>query len=137
VADFLRASPNVRLELRPVVSAYDLATLKTAEATAHIQKMQRDEKLDSFDAAAARAFEQTFPGQPRPDSAGKIVERLSEKVTVSETATHELATRRLDATRQALVQAGGLESARLADGGTVAGGPGEGRVEFELTPGAS
>jgi hypothetical protein len=137
VADFLRASPNVRLELRPVVSADDLATLKTAEATAHIQKMQRDEKLDSFDAAAARAFEQTFPGQPRPDSAGKIVERLSEKVTVSETATHELATRRLEATRQALVQAGGLESARLADGGTVAGGPGEGRVEFELTPGAS
>jgi hypothetical protein len=137
VADFLRASPNIRLELRPVVSADDLEALKTAAVTARIQRVQRDEKLDDFAAAAAKVFAETFPGQPRPDSTDKIVERLREKATVPETAAQELASKRLEATRQALVQAGGLEAARLGAVGTLAGGPGQGRVEFELTPGAS
>jgi Domain of Unknown Function (DUF748) len=137
VADFLRSSPNIRLELRPVLSADDLASLKTAEVTARIQRLQRDEKLDNFNAAAAKAFEATFPSQPLPDSTEKIVERLRDKATASETATHELATKRLEATRQALVQGGGLEAARLTAGGTLAGAHGEGRVEFELTPGGS
>lgn len=132
VADFLRASPNVRLELRPMVSADDLASLKTAEVTARIQRVQRDEKLDSFNAAAQKVFAETFRGQPLPDSADKIVERLRDKATVTETATQGLATRRLEATRQALVQAGGVEAARLTAGGTLAGAPGEGRVEFDL-----
>ena len=137
VADFLRASPNIRLELRPVVSADDLASLKTAEVTARIQRLQREEKLDNLNAAAAKLFTETFPGQPVPDSVEKIVERLRERTQVSEGATLELATKRLEATRQALVRAGGFEGDRLTAGGTMAGAQGQGRVEFELSPAGS
>jgi hypothetical protein len=137
VADFLRASPNIHLELRPVVSADDLTTLGTAEVTARIQRIQREDKLDGFDAAAARLFEKTLPGQPVPASAEAIVERLREQMPPADGATLDLAARRLESTRQALVQAGGIESDRLSAGGIVAGGPGQGRVEFELRPAGS
>ena len=66
VADFLRASPNIRLELRPVVSADDLASLKTAELTARIQRVQRENKLDKFDAAATQALHRDLPRPARP-----------------------------------------------------------------------
>jgi hypothetical protein len=134
VADFLRASPNIHLELRPVVSADDLAILKTAEVAAQIQRVQRESKLDGFDAAAAQLFAKTFPGQPVPDSAEAIVERLREQAPVADGATVDLATKRLESTRQALVQTG-VEADRLSAGGPVAGGEGKGRVEFELSPG--
>jgi hypothetical protein len=136
VADFLRASPNLRLDLRPVVSADDVASLKTGEITARIQQVQREEKLDDFPAAAAKLFAQTFPGEPVPDTPEKVVARLREQAPAPDGAVHELAARRLEAARQALVQGGGIEGGRLSS--TAEGPPvaeGQGRVEFELTAG--
>jgi hypothetical protein len=136
VADFLRAAPNLRLALRPVVGSEDLASLKTAEVTASIQRLQREAKLDDFAAAAARLFAQTFPGQPVPDTPEKIVERLREHAPEPAVAARELATRRLEATRHALVQGGGIDGGRLTSAGEApAEGQGEGRVEFELVAG--
>lgn len=136
VADFLRAAPNLRLALRPVVSTEDLASLKTAEVTASIQKLQREAKLDDFSAAAAKLFAQTFPDQPVPDTPEKIVERLREHAPDPAPAARELATRRLEATRHALVQGGGIDGARLtAAGDAPSERQGEGRVEFELVAG--
>jgi len=133
VADFLRAAPNLRLGLRPVVSADDLASLKTAEVTAGIQRVQREQKLDNFSAAAAKLFTQTFPGQPVPDTPEKIVGRLREQAPAPEGAARELAARRVEATRQALVQGTGVDGGRLtATGETSPGAEGEGRIEFEL-----
>jgi hypothetical protein len=135
VADFLRASPNIHLELRPVVTAEDLASLKMAEVTARIQRVQREQKLDTFEAAARALFVATFPGQPVPGSADALVEGLREQTPVPDDASLELAARRLDSTRGALVRSGGIEADRLTAGGPVAGAPGQGRVEFELSPG--
>ena len=135
VADFLRESPNLHLELRPVVSADDLASLKAAEVTARIQRVQREQKIGTFEAAARALFSGTFPGQPVPDGADAIVERLREHTPVPDSATVDLASRRLESARAALVQAGGVEADRLSSGGPVAGAPGQGRVEFELSPG--
>jgi hypothetical protein len=132
VADFLRASPNVRLALRAVISADDLATLRTAEVTARIQRVQREDRLDSFGAAASTLFHDTFPGQPVPDSAEKIVDRLRERTPLPDDAPVDLATKRVEAARQALIRAGGVEADRLTAGGALAGAPGQGRVEFEL-----
>jgi hypothetical protein len=135
VADFLRASPNIRLDLRPVLGADDVASLRMAAITARVQEVQRAEKLDGFAAAAASLFAQTFPGEPVPDSPEKIVARLREKAAAPDDAARELAARRLAAARNALVQGAGIESNRL---GTAAGPPtagGEGRIEFELTGG--
>ena len=83
-----------------MVSAEDLASLKTAEVTASIQRVQREEKLDAFGAAAAKLFTRTFPGQPVPDTPEKIVERLREQAQDPAAAARELATRRVEATRQ-------------------------------------
>jgi hypothetical protein len=136
VADFLRAAPNLRLALRPVVSSEDLASLKTAEVTASIQALQREAKLDDFSAAAAKLFARTFPDQPVPDTPEKIVERLREHAPDPAVAARELATRRLEATRHALVQGGGIDGARLTSAGDVPSErQGEGRVEFELVAG--
>ncbi|MGH7332601.1 MAG: DUF748 domain-containing protein [Candidatus Rokuibacteriota bacterium] len=137
VADFLRAAPNLRLALHPVVSAEDLASLKTGEVTASIQRLQRAEKLDDFHAAAAKLFVQTFPGQPVPDTLEKIVERLREQAPDPDKAARELAGRRLEATRQALVQGGGIDSGRLTSTGERPERQGEGRVEFEILTGES
>ena len=65
VADFLRASPNIHLELRPVVSADDLASLKTAEVTARIQRVQREQKLDDLRRRRRRAVRRDLPGPAR------------------------------------------------------------------------
>jgi Domain of Unknown Function (DUF748) len=133
VADFLRSAPSLRLALRPVVSADDLASLKTAEVTASIQRLQREEKIDAFSEAAAKLFARTFPGQPVPDTPEKIVERLREQAQDPAAAARELAARRVEATRDALVQDAGIDGGRLTSAGEAPSeGPGAGRVEFEL-----
>ena len=133
VADFLRSAPNLRLALRPVVSAEDLASLKVAEVTASIQRLQREEEIDAFSEAAAKLFARAFPGQPVPDTPEMIVERLRAQAQDPAAAVRELATRRVEATRHALVQDAGIDSGRLTSTGEAPSeGPGAGRVEFEL-----
>lgn len=136
VADFLRASPNITLTLRPVVTAGDLASLATREVTARIQRLQREEKLPDFAAAATRAFVQAHPDRPVPKNVEDIVAALRESEPVPPGAVEQLAARRLDVTREALIARAGVEPGRVhaATAPARVDAEGEGRVEFELTP---
>jgi hypothetical protein len=137
VADFLRASPQVRLGVQPVVTAADAAALRVQQATARIQRVQREATLPDFAAAAARVHRELYPGRPLPERPEDVVAAIRDAEPAPEAAARELAARRLEATRQALVGAAGIEGARLAvrEGALALGADGEGRVEFELAPG--
>jgi hypothetical protein len=136
VADFLRASPHVRLTLQPVMGEHDVAALRVREATARVQRLQREEKLADFAAAAARAFTTAYPDKPAPKTTEQIMAALAEREQVTDEARQALASRRLDAIRQALIDEAGIESDRLQapPPATASEAKGDGRIEFELTP---
>lgn len=134
VADFLRASPHVTLTLRPVVSAGDLASLRTREVTARIQQVQRERGLADFTAAASRLFTDMHPDRRPPKTADEIVEILREALPVPEEAARLLAERRVNGTREALTGRAGIEGERLRASAPAVplGAEGDGRVELEL-----
>jgi hypothetical protein len=134
IADFLRASPYVRVGLQAVISDQDLEALRKRAVTARLQGLQRAEKLPGLAAAAAREFHTTFPGRPTPDTTAAIVQALAEREPVPGEAAGELASRRLETTRQMLTRSAGVEDERLADHASprIGGREGRGRVEFEL-----
>jgi hypothetical protein len=137
VADFMRATPQVKLTLQPVVGERDLAALRARAATAKIQRVQREEKLADFDAAAARVFKTTFPDKPAPKATGDIVAALAEGETVADEERAALISRRLDVVKKALAEETGIELDRLQTAAppTTAGAKSDdGRVEFELNP---
>jgi hypothetical protein len=136
VAEFLRASPNVRLALRPVVTTDDLASIRTREVTARIQRFQREAQLPSFEAAAAALFARELPGVAPPDGVDEILARLREREPVPEGAGRALSQGRLEAARRALIEGGGIEADRLevAEGEVEVSASGAGRVELELAP---
>jgi hypothetical protein len=137
VADFLRASPQVQLTLQPVVSERDLQALRVRAATARIQRVQREEALADFAAAAARVFKATFPERPAPKAAEEIVAALAERESSTEDERRALTARRLEVTRKALAEDTGIEVGRLPSregAAPLAAQPGEGRIEFDLTP---
>ncbi|HMH54383.1 MAG TPA: DUF748 domain-containing protein, partial [Candidatus Acidoferrum sp.] len=102
VADFMRATPQVKLTLQPIVGERDLAALRARAATARIQRVQREEKLADLDAAAARVFKTTFPDKPAPKATDEIVTALAERETVADDERAALISRRLDVVRKAL-----------------------------------
>jgi hypothetical protein len=138
VADFMRATPQVKLTLQPVVGERDLAALRARAATAKIQRVQREEKLADFDAAAARLFKTTFPDKPAPKATDDIVAALAEGETVADEERAALISRRLDVVKKALAEETGIELDRLQTAAppTTAGAKSsaDGRIEFELNP---
>jgi uncharacterized protein DUF748 len=137
VADFMRATPQVKLTLQPVVGDRDLAALRARAATAKIQRVQREEKLADFDAAAARVFKTTFPDKPVPKATDEIVTALAEGETVADEERAALISRRLDVVRKALAEETGVELDRLqtaAPPTTAEAKSGDGRIEFGLNP---
>jgi hypothetical protein len=136
VADVLRGSPVIKLVIEPKVTAADVVSLKTRDVVARIQKVQRDRKLADFAAAARAVFAATYANRPVPATPDDIVAALSADTPSPDEAARNLAARRLDVTRQALIERAGIERDRLHDTSAPVGvgGPGEGRVEFELEP---
>jgi uncharacterized protein DUF748 len=137
VADFMRATPQVKLTLQPVVGERDLAALRARAATAKIQRVQREEKLADFDAAAARVFKTTFPDKPVPKAADEIVAALAERETVADEERAALTSRRLDVVRKALAEETGVELDRFqtaAPPATAGAKSDTGRIEFDLNP---
>lgn len=134
VGEFLKTSPFVRLALAPVVTNADLASLKTQEVTAGIQRLQREARIE-FSAAAARLFTERFPGRPVPKTPEEIVAALRDGAPDPDAAARALAERRILATREAFVGKAAVSAERLPAGETPApiGAPGEGRVEFTIT----
>ncbi len=137
VAEFLRTSPYVRLALSPVVSAADVTNLKSQEVTARIQRVQREEQIADFSAAAQRLFRQRFPDRPVPKTAEEIVAALREGEPVPEAAAHTLGMRRVGITREALIKAASIHAERLQtkeNPTAMIEESGDGRVEFSITP---
>jgi hypothetical protein len=140
VADFLRASPQVKLTLQPITSERDLAALRTRGVTARIQQVQREEKLAEFGAAAVRVFKATYPDRPTPKATEEIVAVLAEQQPIIEDDRLALTSRRLEVTRKALVEDAGVEVERLLATPAASPAPsasvaeGDGRIEFDLSP---
>ncbi len=136
VVDFLRNSPFVRLALSPVVSAADITSLKTQGVTTRIQRLQREQKLADLATAAGLLFRQRFPDQAMPKSVEDIVAALREVEPTPEEVGRALASRRLEATRAALIKTAGIEANRLQPSEAAAplGAGGEGRMEFSIIP---
>ena len=136
VAEFLRNTPAIRIGLSAVVSQEDMASLKTQEVTARVQRIQREQRLPDLAAAAARLFAERFPGKPAPKTPEEAVAALRDAEPAPEEAGRVLAARRLEVAREALVKAGGIDPQRLQPGADPPplGAPGEGRVEVVIAP---
>ncbi len=136
IADFLRASPYIRLAMKPVISQKDLQTLRTQTITAHIQKVQRDQRLPDFTSAAVRVFQDRYPARRVPLTVDEIVAILRDHEPVPEQAARTLAARRVTGARQTLITFAGIEADRLEAGRppSTLGAAGEGRVEFSIRP---
>jgi len=136
VAEFLQKSPAIKLGLAPVVSEGDVLALKTQEVTARLQRIQREQRLPSLEAAGGRLFAERFPGKPPPKTLEEMVGALRDAEPTAAEAGRVLAGRRIEVTREALVKAGQIEASRLQAGTAPAAPPaaGEGRVEFAILP---
>jgi hypothetical protein len=130
VADFLRASPYVRLELRAVTTTEDVAALKAAAVARGVQRVQTRRDAGA-EAAIRRLYRQRLPDAPEPKSAEDALAMLRDQQPIAEAAIAALGSRRLAAARQSLVDAAGIQAERLA-AVPPAGATGEGRVEFRL-----
>ncbi len=135
VADFLRASPYVALELVPVVSQADLDTLARRQVTARIQDLQRarDRQLRC---RGRGVLPHAVPG---PSSAGARPGHRRCRAggrSRTEAAGWRLAERRPESARRTLVERAGIEPDRLrnSDRKMPLGTAGTGRVEFTLVP---
>lgn len=136
VADFLRASPFVGLEISAVVTDADLRELAARQVTVQIQEVQRARGLQSFDTAAVEHFRERFPDRPVPGTASEIVAALREAEPTSEAAGWRLVERRLETTRRMLTERAGISAERLRQSPQriAPGAPGTGRVTFTLVP---
>jgi hypothetical protein len=109
--------------------------LSVRAVTARIQRVQREEQLLDFAAAAARVFQGTHPGHPLPKTTDEIVEALRERELLTREGAIELAARRADATCLALTERARVEGERLRvhEEPAPLGVNRAGRVEFELS----
>ncbi|MBI4270596.1 MAG: DUF748 domain-containing protein [Candidatus Rokubacteria bacterium] len=134
VADFLRRAPLIKLALAPVTTPRDVESLRAQELTARIQQLQRERGLPDYAAAVTAEFRRVFPALTPPTTAEEQLARLRERESISEARVAELAARRLDAARDALVKGEGIQGDRLAAAApAVAPEDGEGRIEFQIT----
>jgi hypothetical protein len=136
VAEVLQKAPAIKIGLAPVVTEGDLLALKTQEVTARLQRIQREQRLATLEAAGARLFAERFPGKPPPKTLEEVVTALRDAEPNPAEAGRALAGRRLEVTREALVKGGQIEASRLQAGTAPAAPPaaGEGRVEFAILP---
>jgi hypothetical protein len=136
VADFMRASPYVKLALEPVVSGQDVSSLKTQEIVARVQRVQRERGLPDFSAAAMAVYAQAQPGSPAPKTPEDVVAALREREPEPAEAVRRLGARRAEVAKLTLVQSAGIEAARLEERApdVRAADTATGRVEFELLP---
>jgi hypothetical protein len=136
VAEVLQKAPAIRIGLAPVVTEGDLLALKTQEVAARLQRIQREQRLPTLEAAGARLYAERFPGKSAPKTLEEIVAALRDVEPTPAEAGRALAGRRLETAREALVKAGQIDAARLqnADPPAAAAATGEGRVEFSIMP---
>jgi hypothetical protein len=134
VANFLRRSPYVTLDLIPVATPRDAAALRAQALTLRLEALQREKKLKEFNEAVALAFRETFPGVAAPPSPDAQLARLLEAEPSAEARMPELLARRMAAVRDALVKGEEVPAARLVSRDPVPakGADEAARVELRL-----
>jgi outer membrane protein OmpA-like peptidoglycan-associated protein len=134
VADFMRASPYVKIAIEPVVSAEDVLSLKTQEVVARVQQAQRERALADFAAAVAAVWSDAALPPPPPKTTDEMIALLRDREPSPDAAIRRLAARRAEVARTTLIETAGIEPARLQerDGAGSVGDAAAGCVQFEL-----
>ncbi len=110
---FLDQTPETRLTATAVVSRRDLAAMKQPDVDAVIGRAARDARI-SPEAAAARLFQERFPGKPLPETPDAIRAALLEGQAPPADAVATLADKRLEAVR-ATIKKAKIDTARLLE----------------------
>ena len=135
VADFLRASPYIRVQAAAAISQEDRTAGRAQRITGRIQQIQRREGIEDFDEAAREVFRRHFPAQPPPRTADEIIAVLANALPQPDPGLQRLAARRVALVRAALIDAAGVAPARVVKRDEPATlGAEQGRVQFELMP---
>jgi hypothetical protein len=120
---FLEQTPDVRMALTPVVSSRDLAEMRRPAVETAIERVAREARISSED-AAARLFKERFPQRPLPDTPDAIRAALVEGEPAPPAATvAALADKRVETVRD-MVKKGGIDAARLPETKQVDRDPG-------------
>jgi len=110
---FLDQTPETRLTATAVVSRRDLVAMKQPDVDAAIGRAARDARI-SPEAAAARLFQERFPGKALPETSDAIRAALLEDQTPPASALSALADKRLEAVRTTIKKAK-IDTARLLE----------------------
>jgi Domain of Unknown Function (DUF748) len=131
VAAFLEASPGVRLRVRPVTTVADVTALRRAALHSHLATLGSDEAARRQ--AAIGLYTELFPRRQPPTSDEALYEELARETPTPPRALRTLATDRMAATRDALVQAGiAADRLDVQESRTAVESEGDARVEFEI-----
>lgn len=135
VANFLRRSPYVKLDLVPISTPRDAAALKAQALTLRIETLQREKKLKDFNDAVTEAFREKFPGVSSPTVPEEQLARLLETEPAADARVPELLARRMAAVRDALVKGEDIQMSRLVslDAVRAAGADEPSRVDLRLS----
>src|SRR5262245_25825123 len=110
---FLDQTQETRLAATVVVSRRDVAAFKRPDVDAVIGKTAREARI-SPEEAAARLFQERFPGRPIPESADAVRAALGENEVPPADAVSTLADKRLEAVRTTIKKAK-IDAARLLE----------------------
>jgi Domain of Unknown Function (DUF748) len=110
---FLDQTPETRLTATAVISRRDVAALKGPDVDAVIGKTAREARITAEE-AAARLFQERFPGRQLPESADAIRGALVEGEALPADAVSTLVDKRLEAVR-ATIKKAKIDTARLLE----------------------
>jgi hypothetical protein len=132
VGVFLRETPGIRVQMRPVVTVADVTRLRRATVMEDLAKLTSATSGPDFDAAVLRLFAERFPRRT-PESAEEALAVLVRTTPAPDAAAQALAAARTAHTAAVLTKAG-VEAARVRafEGVAAVEAQGSGRVEFEI-----
>jgi hypothetical protein len=136
LATFLRQTPAIAFEMKPVMTVEDVDALKREALRKQIDALARD--AGSADAAAARLFAERFPNRTALTDPAAVMAELVKAQPSSDSALQALAKARIALVRQELESKGDVNPKRLrvSEGAMPVEASGSGRVEFDMIPNA-
>ena len=131
LGEFLKESPGIRLRLRPVTTVADVTALRREALDTRLATLGSDEAARRQ--AAIGLYTELFPRRQPPTSDEALYEELTRETPPAPRALRTLATARVAATRDALVNAGvAAERLEPQESRTAVESEGDARVEFEV-----
>ena len=135
VADFLRRSPYVKVDLSAVATKADAESIRAREVLARVQEFQKERAIADMPAALAAYFQEKSPGVALPETGEAQLAILSQREAPPPEQLAELAARRLDGVKDRLVKTEGIPAEQVASAHARPADrqvDGEGRVEFAI-----